>query len=102
MIRIEDWWVAIKGEDDGYMAPEQVKKCLAGIVYNHPRRPDGDHVYTSSIVKVDGRIVTTSSGNIYCLGTPSEKYKSWCLEQHMVIDPANPIPIKASRTNGPQ
>jgi len=81
MIRIENWSL-IYNQGNSYQAPEMFEKRLHGEVYNHPSQPDGNKVYTSSIIKIEGRIITTFSGSVYILGKPEESYVTWCRENN--------------------
>lgn len=90
-MKIENWYVT----DDGnpYNPPEYARKMIGGEVYGNPRFPDGHKIVTSSITKVDGRIVTTNSGSVYELGTPSPDYINWLKENNMEL-PTPECPIK--------
>lgn len=41
---------------------------LGGQVYNHPKFNDGEHITTSTPVKLSGVLLTTASGRQYTLG----------------------------------
>jgi len=60
-------WIAIKGTDEGDVQ-------ISGKVTNHPTIDDGDAIVTSPLVDPsqakERKIVTTSSGSRYRLGTP--------------------------------
>lgn len=91
MYKIEDWSVKVK--DDGYTPPEQQRLCLHGKIQDHPRFPPTKNVLTSPISSVDGRVVTTSSGSVYELGTPNAEYMDWCRENGKHV-PTEDEPIK--------
>lgn len=76
VIVIEDWSIGSPNSDP-YTAPEMLRLCLSGRVFNHPRFFDGHRITTSAIVgkNTDGHIVT-ASGNVYCLGNPSKDYEA--------------------------
>jgi hypothetical protein len=63
MLYLKDWAVT-------YTTRNQ-RPCLRGVVVNHPEFPDAAYVYTSPIVTIDGRVVTTSN-NTYLLDGPSD------------------------------
>lgn len=76
-----------------FSPPEAGEYRLQGEAYGNPRFEDGKSVCTSAIMSVGGRRVETSSGSVYILGKPSEKYIEWCREQGCHI-PTNEEPIK--------
>lgn len=78
-----------------YTAPEQLQPRLQGRVEGHLWFKDGDSITTSSIVSVDGRIVTTKSGSIYQLMEVNPVYKDWVAKNRPDIqwDDENPIRI---------
>jgi hypothetical protein len=78
MVDIADWCV-VQEDIDPYCPPESRYTMLRGVVYGHPRKPDGMVVVTSPIINVAGRIVTTKH-TCYRLLKPSEEYISWCLK----------------------
>lgn len=88
MIKLENWSV---GCLDPY-APPEYGICLQGDVTGHPRLPDGPCT-TSPIVAVNGREVTTHSGNVYTLGTPHPEYMEYCKRAGRHI-PTEEEPIK--------
>lgn len=93
-IVLTNWWVLFKESSDPYVAPEMLKRCLAGYVTNHPRISNGKLVETSSIVEANGRFITTSSGSIYYLdGNPDQKYLDWMKEQNYPFNSEDPIKI---------
>lgn len=88
--RLENWSV----QGDRYQAPECAQPCLVGKVYNHPksdRHPDGKKIRTSFIKKIEGKVITTYSGTVYCLGKPDSKYLQWIKNNNIKFDPENPI-----------
>lgn len=80
-----DQWSVVFLSNDPFVAPECNDKCL------HGKRSDGRYVRTSPIAKVDGRIITTDSGNVYELGEVSEKYLEYLSETGKTLDEQNPI-----------
>lgn len=98
--KLRNWAVQ---SDNCFLAPECQTKYLCGNIYgrNEPRPfdgkifDDGKLVYTSRIVTVEGRFITTSSGSVYELeGPPHVDYVMWCKENGFEIDPENPIKIR--------
>ncbi len=81
---LENWSVI----QEPYDAPELGIKYLRGT-----RVEDDWFCRTSSIVKVEGRRVTTRSGSIYILGTPDPDYAAYCVSIGKEIDPECPIKI---------
>jgi len=91
MIKINDW--SITGRETPYTAPELIKRIIAGKVYGHHRFPDGSSVFTSSIKKVKGRKITTSSGSEYRLGKIDPKYRKWLKKERPDWDWRNPVKV---------
>ena len=95
-MRLENWSIT-RGL---YEAPEQ--GCnLIGDVYGHPTRPDGRHVRTSKVVRVDfiTRTIETISGSIYELGEVDPNYEKMFPDAkervfHMVLEPTRKMPLK--------
>ena len=71
-MRLEDWSI----QRGLYKAPEQGGR-LAGYVYGHPTRSDGQHILTSTVVTVnhDAETITTYSGSVYELGEVDPMYE---------------------------
>lgn len=85
-------WSTSYGMDARYLAPEcRPPIRLQGRVYGHPDFEEGDTVVTSRIDKIDGRLITTSSGSTYRLGRPSQKWVHWLKKEGRTYDPKNPI-----------
>ena len=80
MPRIEGWSISESKGSSPHTAPEHIRPCLAGMVYDHPVHEDGQMISTSGIVDWDSETctVTTQSGSEYQIGEPSDKYVSWC------------------------
>ncbi len=91
MYKIENW--SVNTEDDGYTPPEQSVPRLHGKIQDHPRFDADQNVVTSAIVNVNGRIVTTSSGSMYELGSPNPEYVEWCRENSVHV-PTEDEPIR--------
>lgn len=89
VVKIEDW--SVSGNADPYLPPECRVTMLAGRVYGHPVKSDGEKVRTSAIVKVNGRTVTTLSGTVYRLGRVSKSYLQWLKDNNIKYDSRNPI-----------
>ena len=73
-----------------YEAPEG-RRCLYGV-----REGDNQPIQTSSICKIDGKLVHTSNGSIYELGEPAAEYLVWMKEQGIQYDPEQPIKTRQS------
>lgn len=90
-MRLENW--AVVSHADAYTPPEMARKQLVGLVYGHHRIPDGEHVRTSDLAKVQGRTVTTVSGSVYELGTVNPDYRLWAEENGFPYNEENPIDV---------
>lgn len=90
MIRIVNWSCE-NARRDPFCAPETAGLVVTGVVYGHPRKPDGAKVTTSPIVEVHGREFVTASGNRYELGDPAPEYVAWLETIGKPYDPAHPI-----------
>lgn len=88
-VYIEAWSLHYHG--DGYTPPELRTRHLRGIVKGHPEKRDGTCVYTSNILRAEGRHVWTESGSEYALGAPHPEYVAWCNKNGKPIDPDQPI-----------
>lgn len=87
MIELAEW--STVGVEDPYMPPEFKNPNL------HGRRPDGSWIRTSPIQKVEGRVVTTRSGNEYKLLEPNPDWVKWLKENdHRLPTEEEPIRIK--------
>lgn len=98
-MKIENWSVICLNMLEGvnvYLPPEAYKLQLQGNVYGHPNFPDGDYLHTSNIVKVEGRTVTTHSGNVYELGKIDSSYYDWCVANNRHV-PTDEEPIKVHK-----
>jgi hypothetical protein len=64
-------------------------------VFGHPEFENGDRVYTTRIVAINGREVTTRSGTVYTLGEVNPDYVEWCQKKgcHVPTE-AEPIIMK--------
>ncbi len=91
MVKLDNW--SVLSNADPYLAPELRKSCLKGVPTGHPRKPDGKVIYTSSIVSVAGRKITTRSGTVYCLGRIDPNYRKWLRDQGLEYNPRNPIKV---------
>lgn len=75
-MRLENWYIT--DNDNGYTAPEMLRKFAIGDVYGHPTRPEGDHIRTAYLIEINleaGYIVTKNSR--YELGTPEKGYQEY-------------------------
>ena len=88
-MRLENW--STRGLNN-YQPPERQTIRIQGAVYDHPTRPDGQHITTSSVVNVeDGKVTTRNS--VYTLGEPDPKFVEWCRENGHHV-PTHEEPIK--------
>ena len=90
-MKINNW--SITGSADPYKAPEQVRRCLRGVVDNHPCLGKEKSITTSSIKNVSGRIVYTSSRSIYQLGKIDPGYRKFLKKIRPNWNWRNPITI---------
>jgi len=90
-MKLEKWSVVSCGSP--YQAPELQSKKLHGIVDNHPRLGKDIEVTTSTIVKSEGRRVTTHSGSVYELGTIHPDYAQYLKNEGIELDEDNPVKI---------
>jgi hypothetical protein len=88
-ILIENWSVVTRSEP--HIAPEIRDASLNGVVYGHPKFPNGDEIITSQIVEADGRMVRTYSGSLYKLGSPSKMYLDWLQHNGIAYNEEQPI-----------
>ena len=91
--RLEEWSVSYDAETDPYRPPETKRPFLCGAVYGHSKQQDGHRISTSYIEKVDGNLITTSSGSVYELSDPDPLYVDWC-KKHNIGVPTKEQPIK--------
>lgn len=85
MFRLKNWAVVSTSDS---------KRRLSGTVSNNKSFQDGKKIFTSSIVDVEGRKITTSSGSVYYLdGPPENEYLQWIKEHGYEYDEINPIKV---------
>jgi hypothetical protein len=82
--RLENWSVYA----DPYMPPE------AGIRLHGMRTGDPNPTLTSYVKSIEGRRITTQSGNVYVLGEPKPEYLQWMVKHGFMYDPEHPIKDK--------
>ena len=91
-MRLENW--SVTGSADLYTPPERQSRRLQGEVYDNPKFEDGERIYTSLIMVVDGNVISTRN-SVYTLGEPDPKYVEWCQENgHHVPTPELPIKVR--------
>ena len=88
-MQINNW--SVVSDSDPFKVPEQSKIRLQGEVTGHPRFDEGHRVTTSTIVKIEGKLVSTYSGSVYELGEIDPLYKKWVDKNYPDWDPENPI-----------
>ena len=91
MVKLDNW--SVLSDQDPYRAPEMRSSRLKGIPTGHPRKQDGKTIYTSPVVSVDGRKVTTRSGTVYRLGRIDPLYRKWLRDQGLEYHPRDPIKL---------
>lgn len=86
-------WSVIK-RGGPYTAPELCFDALQGMIGpGHPKYSEGyeRRILTSRIVSVDGRVITTESGNKYRLMNISRRYREWLHENGRTYFPSQPV-----------
>lgn len=95
IVDLEKWEVWAFGADPANL-PNAIGCKLTGVVTGHPRKPDGEEVVTTRIVKVEGRLITTKSGTVYRLGAPSLEYRDHLRVVRPDWDPEDPLASRLS------
>lgn len=93
LFRLECWSVGASGDEN--TPPEQRSAVLKGDVYGHPDIPDGRNIYTSHVLKTEGRLVTTVNGHSYELGEIDQTYLNWMHQRGLCYfydDPFRSVP----------
>lgn len=96
--KLENWSV-IETPNSPYVPPECKVKRLHGscperareVYYKLTEDLQKDDITTSAISKIDGRKITTESGNIYLLGEVDPKYIEYLDSIGIKLDQENPI-----------
>ncbi len=88
-----DEWSVHPDDADPFISPELRGIVLVGKALGHPKKPDGQRVVTSRVLRADGRKVYTQSGSVYRLNSPSAGYMAWLRENRPAWDPENPITV---------
>lgn len=93
--QLKNWSVVQSPNGDPYLPPEMFGIYLAGEIYGRGGRfVDGKKVWTSRVVSVNGRMITTKSGSVYELvGDPEPEYLAFLKEIDKEYDPINPIKV---------
>lgn len=96
-MRLEDWFIGWD-KHDGYRAPEERMKCVIGRVYGHATFADGSDVKLgmAALTKSEGRVITTTAGEVYELGRPEPAYREWLRTAGIPYDDANPVKLVAA------
>lgn len=71
-----DHWSVVSRATLSWIAPEEDRLHLSGIVEGHYRYPDGKEIITSRIAGRNGESAVTVSGHEYELGEISPEYES--------------------------
>lgn len=84
---LTDW--AVRSDATPFTAPELRRLYLSGMF-------NGSHIETSHVVEVVApRVYRTRSGSIYRLvGDPEPGYVTFCVENKVALDLADPIKLK--------
>ena len=90
MIKIDNW--STTDTIGPYDAPELSRLRLHGMVFGHPRFPDGKEVRTSSIQNVNGRVIKTRN-SIYKLGRIDPGFRKFLKIERPKWDWRKPITI---------
>jgi hypothetical protein len=93
MIKLHNWKV-VSEKGSPYRAPETLGIQLKGDVYGHKAFNDGDHIRTSAIVSVEGRVISTRSGSLYLLGRIDPLYRKFLKLQRPHWNWRKPITFK--------
>ena len=91
-VKLENWYLTSDILYDICKAPEQRKYVLFGEAYGHPNFDDGEKVYSTHILAINGINIETKNTN-YVLGDVDVTYSLWCEENNIQIDAKNPIKI---------
>lgn len=90
MVEIHNW--ALQSVGDDFTAPECRSNSISGKVTNHSSQPDGQTILTSHPVRIQGRVVTTRSGNQYRLvGRPRKEFELFMKEKGILYDVVHPF-----------
>jgi hypothetical protein len=94
VFRLEQWSV----QAPPFSAPELGRAYLCGVcperaIEINPNHDPMREIVTSRIVKSEGRRVTTKSGRVYELGSPSPAYVEAMREIGRTIDEDNPVKV---------
>jgi len=93
-MKLENWSVC--GAFSPYRSPENQIIQLRGEVHGHPKFAEGKLIWTSPIVSVNGRTITTKNSE-YKLGDVDQDYLRWCNENNQHL-PIGDNPIKCTST----
>jgi len=82
---------SVTNDQDPYTAPECRHIHLTGV-----RMDEGEEesITTTRVLTVNGRFVTTRSGNTYYLKNIDPNYLDWMKANNMEYDEAQPIKVK--------
>ena len=81
-VRLEQWAICASSDVTPYTPPECIKRVLTGLVYGHPRFPDGSSVRTSELVELNLDWMWGQTCNTrYELGECDPEYAMYVLTQ---------------------
>lgn len=89
---LSHWWLHLNRNAPD-LPSEIVGFAFTGVVYGHPKLPDGELVRTSRLVSVQGREAVTQFSR-YELGDPDPEWLSWLSDNGFTYDPADPAKPK--------
>lgn len=93
-IRVSDWYLRPPKQLSRAHAPAALWVCVAGAVFGHPKRAEGERTTTTRVVRVDGRKFWTSSGSAYVIeGEPLPQYVTWLKSLGREYDPEQPLAV---------
>src|SRR5271170_5635163 len=86
--KLSHWSIQIKA--DPYAAPETKNMDIRLVGY---RDDESRAVITSSVMKVEGKTITTRSGSVYLLQDIDPAYEAWMKDNGIAYDPDDPIKV---------
>ena len=89
-VKLENWYITSDGIRSPYKAPELHQPVLHGNAYGHPKFDDGDIIFSTPIVSINGKYIETKN-TIYELGKIDSGYLNWCTKNGITINNTDPI-----------
>ncbi len=97
--KIEQWYTAW-ATDNPYAPPEARGKSIIGLVYGSSKFKDGEQIKTGAIKEATGRVITTTSDEVYELGEPEPGYVEWMKKEGVEFDEAEPVKLVTTFKHG--